>query len=88
MLLFDYFTLLSDLAVLSSENIEVCTSMYHGPHQPAPAYRCLVKFPEVKADVKQPPIVMHKRLHKYIPTFTAIYNEVFAPSKSPGYHSQ
>jgi hypothetical protein len=75
-----YLFSLSDLAILSSNDIKICTSMYYGPLQPSPAYRCLFKLPEIIIDVKQPPIILHKKLHKYIPTFTLIYSEVFAPS--------
>ena len=76
------FLFSSDLALFSADPLKLCTSLYYGPQQPAPAYRCLVRFPGAAVDLKQPPIILHKKLHEYIPTFTAIYNEVFAPTTS------
>lgn len=69
-----------DLGNLTSENLEFCTSICYLKEYVAPAYRCLVRFPGILLDIKQPPIVLHKKLNKYVPTFSAIYEEVFASS--------
>ena len=76
-----YF-LLSDLAVLSANPLELCISLYYGRKQLAPAYRCLILLPGVDLDMKQPPIIIHKKFYKYIPTLTGVYKEVFATSVS------
>ncbi|XP_019853101.1 PREDICTED: uncharacterized protein KIAA1109-like isoform X3 [Amphimedon queenslandica] len=69
-----------DLGNLISEDLEFCTSICYLKEYVAPAYRCLVRFPGILLDMKQPPIVLHKKLNKYIPTFSAIYEEIFASS--------
>ena len=46
--------------------------------QLAPVYRALFRVPGVEIDFKEPPVVLHKHLHTYIPSFAAIYEEVFA----------
>lgn len=74
--------LCSDLAVLSAYPAEFCASLYYGRHQAAPAYRMLFRLPLVTTAVNQPPVVIHKQFFKYLPSFTIIYNEVFAPTLS------
>ena len=70
----------SDLAVLSAYPAEFCASLYYGRLQAAPAYRMLFRLPLVTTAVNQPPVVIHKQFFKYLPSFTVIYNEVFAPT--------
>lgn len=74
------YTFFSDIGILTAESLEFCTSSCYMKEHLAPLYRCLVRFPEVRLDMKQPPIMLHKKLNKYIPSFTAIYEEVIAPS--------
>ena len=74
-----YYCCYSDLAVFSANPLELCTSLYYSHAHQAPAYRSLFRLPRVELDIREPPIILHKKFHKYIPTFTAIFNEILAP---------
>ncbi len=74
-----YYCCYSDLAVFSANPLELCTSLYYSHTHQAPAYRSLFRLPRVELDIREPPIILHKKFHKYIPTFTAIFNEILAP---------
>ncbi len=46
-----------------------------------PTYRCLVKVRGVELSVPQSPVIIHRRYQALMPSFTAIYQDVFAKSE-------
>lgn len=46
---------------------------------PMTTYRCLLKILGCKLVVKQPPVLVHKRVHQLLPAFTNIYQDIFSP---------
>ena len=47
-----------------------------------PTYRCLVKVRGVELSVPQSPVIIHRRYQALMPSFTAIYQDVFAKSEN------
>ena len=69
----------SDLLLFSTQPIYGSMGVLNNslPRQ-LPTYRCLVKCRGIKLDVKQSPVIVHKRFQQLMPAFTDIYNDVFA----------
>ncbi len=47
-----------------------------------PTYRCLMKVRGVELNVPQSPVIIHRRYQILMPSFTAVYREVFAKSEA------
>lgn len=57
-------------------SVGVCNTL----DQRMPTYRCLLKLCGVKLEVKQSPVIVHKRYQVLMPVFSTIYKDVFSRS--------
>ena len=70
----------NDILLFSALPVYGSVGVCNHTHQKLPTYRCLLKFAGLELDIKQSPVKVHRRYQQLLPTFTKIYNDVFASS--------
>lgn len=68
----------NDILLFSALPVYGSVGVFNHSHQKLPMYRCLLKFAGLELDIKQSPVKVHHRYQQLLPTFTNIYNNVFA----------
>jgi hypothetical protein len=68
-----------DIVRLVSQPIHFSVGLSNSSLLPLPSYRCLLKMLGCQLVVKQPPVLVHKRVQQLLPAFTRIYQDVFSP---------
>ena len=69
----------SELLQLVAQPIHCALSLNTSHTLPMATYRCLLKMQGCKLVVKQPPVLVHKRVQQLLPAFTNMYHDVFSP---------
>lgn len=70
----------ADVLSLKAQPMYVSGGMSEGAEMPT--YRCLVKVCGVELSVPQSPVIIHRRYQILMPSFTAVYHDVFAKSEA------
>ena len=78
-MIFTVYTPSSDIVRLVSQPIHFSVGLSNSSLLPLPSYRCLLKMLGCQLVVKQPPVLVHKRVQQLLPAFTRIYQDVFSP---------
>lgn len=68
----------NDILLFSALPVYGSVGVFNDSHQRLPMYRCLLKFAGLEVDIKQSPVKVHHRYQQLLPSFTNIYNKVFA----------
>ena len=69
----------SEMVRLVAQPIHCCVGLNNSRLLPVATYRCLLKLQGCKVVVKQPPVLVHKRVQQLLPAFTHIYQDIFSP---------
>ena len=70
----------NDLLLFKAQPVYASVGVCSVVDQRVPTYRCLLKLSGVELNVKQSPVIIHKRYQTLMPAFSAIYKDVFASS--------
>ena len=69
----------SELLRLVTQPVHCALAFNVSRSLPMATYRCLLKMQGCKLEVKQPPVLVHKRVQQLLPAFSNMYHDVFSP---------